>query len=91
MAVAAAVQAVLAALVTLGWLQLDDRTIAALGTVIAAFVGTTVTLAARRRVTPVADPKAADGTPLAPVAVEPAPVEPASTVSVDALLRREGR
>ena len=81
-AIAAVVQAVLAALVTLGWLQLDDTTIAALGTVVAAFVGATVTLSARRRVTPVADPKAADGTPLVPAQ---------NSVSVDALLRREGR
>lgn len=65
-AVAAAVQAVLAALVTVGWSQMDDATVAACGTVVAAVIGAVVTLMARRQVTPVADPRAPDGTPLEP-------------------------
>lgn len=65
-AVAAAVQAALAALVTLGWLNLDDTTTAAIGTVVAALVAAIVTARARAQVTPVADPTDTDGTPLVP-------------------------
>lgn len=52
-AIAAAVQAVLAALVVLGWAQLDDTTIATIGTVIAGAVSVILTLYTRSKVTPV--------------------------------------
>lgn len=56
-AIAAAAQAVLAALVTVGWLQLDDATIASVATGIAAILSVVLTLIARSRVTPVSDPR----------------------------------
>lgn len=55
-AVAAAAQAVLAALVALGWANLDDTTINIIGTAIAALLSLIFTWIARSRVTPVADP-----------------------------------
>lgn len=56
-AIAAAVQAVLAAIVTIGWVQLDDATIATLATVIAGAVSVGITIYTRSKVTPVSDPK----------------------------------
>jgi hypothetical protein len=85
-AIAATVQAVLAALVTLGWVQLDDAQLASIGTVVAVVAGTAITLAARRRVTPISNPTAEDGTPLVP-ATSSAGREIAATQ----LLEREGR
>lgn len=67
-AVAAAIQSVLAVLVTLGWLRLDDETIATVATVAAGAVVLVVTLIARSKVTPVAAPRNADGVPLIPAA-----------------------
>jgi hypothetical protein len=52
-AIAAAVQAVLAAIVTIGWVQLDDATIATIATVIAGAVSVILTLYTRSKVTPV--------------------------------------
>lgn len=84
-AVAAAVQAVLAALVTLGWVNLDNTTAAAIGTVAAALVAAVVTHRARRQVTPTADPVAADGTALVP---DPDPPPPPGSVTVAELVAR---
>lgn len=84
-AIAAAVQAVLAALVTVGWVQLDDAKLSAIGTVVAIVIGTSITLAARRRVTPVVNPTDADGTPLVPATGK------SSEVAASTLLEREGR
>lgn len=86
-AIAAAVQAVLAALVTVGWVQLDDAQLASIGTVVAIVAGTAVTLAARRRVTPVASPTAEDGTPLVPANSSAGEKE----IPAAQLLEREGR
>lgn len=83
-AVAAVVQAILAALVTFGWVQLDDARISAIGTVVALVVATSLTVYARGRVTPVSNPTDLDGTPLVPATTAPAQV-PAVT-----LLEREG-
>lgn len=47
----------LAAIVTIGWLQLDDATIATLATVIAGAVSVGITIYTRSKVTPVSDPK----------------------------------
>jgi hypothetical protein len=55
-AIAAAAQAVLAALVALGWANLDDATINIIGTAIAAVLSVVFTWIARSRVTPVSDP-----------------------------------
>lgn len=63
---AAAVQAVLAALVTLGWLHLDNAALAALATAIAAVVAAVTALLARSKVTPTASPRDDDGRPLTP-------------------------
>lgn len=52
-AIAAAVQAVLAAIVTIGWVQLDDSTIATIATVIAGAVSVAITILTRSKVTPV--------------------------------------
>ena len=56
-AIAAAVQAVLAAIVTIGWVQLDDATIATIATVIAGAVSVVLTIYTRSKVTPVSNPK----------------------------------
>ncbi|WP_028924183.1 hypothetical protein [Pseudonocardia acaciae] len=47
-----AIRTVLAALVTVGWLKLDDTVLAALGTVLAFLVSTAITAITRSRVTP---------------------------------------
>lgn len=85
MAIAAAVQAVLAALVTVGWVQLDDAQLASIGTVVAIVAASAITLAARRRVTPVTNPTTPDGTPLVPAE------SPSTEVAASTLLEREGR
>lgn len=54
-AIAAAAQAVLAALVTFGWVALDDTTISAIATAIGVIGATVITLIARSKVTPVSD------------------------------------
>lgn len=56
-AIAAAAQAVLAALVTLGWLTLDNTTIQTIATAFGMIAAAVITLIARSRVTPVSDPK----------------------------------
>lgn len=56
-AIAAAAQAVLAALVTLGWVTWDDTTIATIGTAVGIVGAAIITLVARSKVTPVSDPK----------------------------------
>jgi hypothetical protein len=56
-AIAAAVQAVLAAIVTIGWVQLDDATIATIATVIAGAVSVAITIYTRSKVTPVSNPR----------------------------------
>jgi hypothetical protein len=56
-AIGAAVQAVLAAIVTIGWVQLDDATIATIATLIAGAVSVGITIYTRSKVTPVSDPK----------------------------------
>lgn len=61
---AAAVQTVLAALVTVGWVQLDDAVVASLATVIAAMIGGAVTWFTRAKVTPMASPRDEAGRPL---------------------------
>jgi hypothetical protein len=85
-AVAAAVQAVLAALVTLGWLNLDDNGVAAVGTVAAALVAALVTRSARAAVTPTAAPTTADGEALVPASTV---TPPAAPVPATALVARE--
>lgn len=64
--VTAAVSAVLALLVAFGLDVTEDQQNAILGAV-AVIAPIVVGLLARGKVTPVADPKAADGTPLQPV------------------------
>jgi len=64
--IASAVQAVLAAAVTLGWLNLDSVTVATIGTVVAAVIAAVTTLIARSRVTPVKDPRDNTGKALTP-------------------------
>lgn len=83
-AIAAAVQAVLAALVTLGWVQLDDARISAIGTVVALVAAVYVTVTARSAVTPISNPTAADGQPLVPA-------DRRDQVPAAQLLEREGR
>lgn len=56
-AIAAAAQAVLAALVTLGWVTLDDTTIRTIATAIGVVIAGVITLIARSKVTPVSDPQ----------------------------------
>lgn len=56
-AIAAAIQAVLAAVVTLGWLQLDNAAQSIVTTAVAAVISLIATLVARKKVTPVADPR----------------------------------
>lgn len=56
-AIAAAVQAVLAAIVTIGWVQLDDATIATIGTVIAGAISVALTIYTRSKVSPVSGAK----------------------------------
>ena len=89
---AATVQAVLAALVTLGWVQLDNSAVAAIATAIAAVIAAVTTWLARSRVTPVANPVDASGTPLVPAQPVPdAPADPAppdDQVTVDDLVGR---
>lgn len=85
-AVAAAVQAVLAALVTLGWLNLDDNGVAAIGTVAAALVAALVTRSARKAVTPTSAPMTADGEALVPASTI---IPPATAVPATALVARE--
>lgn len=84
-AIAAAVQAVLAALVTVGWVQLDDAKISAIGTVVAIVISASLTVWTRGKVTPSAAPAAADGTPLVPAAGK------SSEVAASDILEREGR
>lgn len=55
-AIAAAVQAVLAAGVTIGWVTLDDATVNTICTVIAGAASLMCTAIARSKVTPVSDP-----------------------------------
>lgn len=88
---AATVQAVLAAIVTLGWVQLDDATVATIATAIAAVIAAVTTWLARSRVTPVANPVDASGTPLVPAQAAPdapAAPAPADQVTVDDLVGR---
>jgi hypothetical protein len=56
-AIAAAVQAVLAAAVAVGWVTLDNAAIATIGTAVAAVASIVVTIITRSKVTPTADPK----------------------------------
>lgn len=56
-AIASAIQAVLAAAVTIGWVQLDDTTLATIATAVAGVVSLVLTLIARSKVTPVSDPR----------------------------------
>lgn len=84
-AIAAVAQAVLALLVTLGWVNLDDTKIAAIGTVVALVAATSITLFTRARVTPVSDPTSATGEPLVPVSE----VTSSARVPVAELLARE--
>jgi hypothetical protein len=85
-AIATAVQAVLAALVTIGWVNLDDTTVASLGTVLAAVVAAIVARRARAAVTPVSAPTAADGEALVPAStIEP----PTAPVPATEILARE--
>lgn len=65
---AATVQAILAALVTLGWVSLDNVGQATVATGIAALLAVVATGWARARVTPVRNPVGADGAPLVPAA-----------------------
>ena len=65
------VQAVLAALVTLGWINIDSTVIDAIGTVVAAVLAGAITLGVRSQVTPVTDPQSVTGVPLVPL--PPAP------------------
>lgn len=85
-AIATAVQAVLAALVTIGWVNLDDTTVASLGTVLAAVVAAIVARRARAAVTPVAAPTSADGEALVPASTITPPTAP---VPATAILARE--
>lgn len=85
-AIATAVQAVLAAIVTIGWVNLDDATVASIGTVLAAIVAAIVARQTRAAVTPVAAPTTADGEPLVPAStIEP----PTAPVPATAILARE--
>ncbi|GJF04973.1 hypothetical protein [Pseudonocardia sp. D17] len=68
---AATVQAILAAIVTLGWVRLDDTATAAVATAIAAVIAAVTTWVARSHVTPVANPVDASGTPLVPAQTVP--------------------
>lgn len=56
-AIASAAQAVLAALVTLGWVTLDDTTISTIATAVGVVGAAIITIVARSKVTPVSDPK----------------------------------
>lgn len=56
-AIAGAIQAVLAALVTLGWLNLDDATQSIIATAVAGVLSLITTYVARKKVTPVSDPR----------------------------------
>lgn len=60
-------RAILAALVAVGWVTLDEQAIAAVVSVVALVGSWALTAFTRRRVTPLADPKAEDGTPLEPI------------------------
>ena len=66
-AIAAAIQGVLAALVAVGWITVDDTTVNAIGTVVAAIAAGVITVTARSKVTPLSDPRTPDGVPLKPV------------------------
>lgn len=61
---AAAIQAVLAAVVTIGWVRLDDTTTSTLATVLAGVLALVSAFIARGKVTPVASPRRNDGQPL---------------------------
>lgn len=63
-AIAALVSALIVAAVALGWIQWDETQQAAVMAVVVATVNVVAGLWARSQVTPIADPRAADGTPL---------------------------
>lgn len=63
-AVTAVISALLVMAVSLGWVTLDTTQQAAVMAFVVAAVNIGAGLLARSRVTPIANPKAADGTPL---------------------------
>ena len=69
--ITAAVTAVIALLVAFGLDLTADQKVAILGVVSTVVVPAAIAWAAHGKVTPVADPKAADGTPLVKDAIHP--------------------
>lgn len=72
-ALAEAVRLLLAALVTAGWITIDSATTNWITTVVGLVASVVATVWTRRRVTPVATPKSAEGRPLVAKGPEPPP------------------
>lgn len=88
---AATIQALLAVAVTIGWVTLDDNTVKTTATALAVLIAVVTTWFARSRVTPIANPRDASGTPLVPATDPPDPAPPAPLspqVTVDELVGR---